>query len=112
MFHALIGIVIARLLLAGVLHGHSKPPFISSYVPRGNLKLAPIHLIAAALFAFSIAAGERASATTALGGGLSTIGLIVASVGIQAVLAHKSRRTDAVLDDVPEALTQTLGLTD
>ena len=111
LFHSLIGVLIARLLLTPILSGRRMPPFISSYVSRGNLKLAPLHLLGAAIFALSLAGLERASSASLRGGAMFAIGLVLVIVGIEIVQMRRAAPISPEIADAPDASLQTLGLT-
>lgn len=111
LFHVLTGVLIARLLLGTFLTGSSKPPFISSYVPQGNLKsLAPIYLIGALVVGLSVAAVERWAARTPGGAGLFVLVLVVLVIDSKVWQSRRAQLVSVGVDDPPEPSIQTLGL--
>jgi hypothetical protein len=104
------GTLLSVLLLWLALHGRNVPPFISSYVPRGNVKsVGPIYVMAAVTFSLVVAAVERAASASTRGALLH----IVALASVAAVARAGWRRpadSAALAADLPEPTTQTLGL--
>jgi small basic protein len=110
--HAVAGLLVASVLLDLILLGREKPPFISSYMPEGRLKLAPIYLLGAAAVASSVAWLERAAAGAwpyALAFAAGSVALIAA---VRAIDTRRGSAEPVALEDQDENTAQRLGLAD
>jgi hypothetical protein len=113
LFHAANGIVLAAILLTLSTSASEAPPFVSSYVRRGNvMSLGPVLGLIVLAFAFSAAALERASAGTARGILLYTLLPIGILAGVRIASARGAARMAPLAADAPEPVAQTLGLSE
>ena len=110
-FHAVSGMLMAVILLVLSMYDAAVPPFVSSYARRGNVKsLGPIFVMIVLTFAFSVAAIERASATTMGGMFLHTLILVAILAAVRTAASRRRRSVAPLTADIPEPTLQSLGL--
>jgi hypothetical protein len=111
LFHAVNGVGLSMALVALIVSTQTVPPFVSSYVRRGNVKsLGPIFLMGVLAFAFSAAAVERAAFATVRGIVLHAAAVFGATIVVHLVSARRTKQLAPMAADVPEPTAQTLGL--
>jgi hypothetical protein len=111
LFHALNGLVMASIVVAALSHAHGKPPFISTYVPWGNMKrAAPLYAIGLTVFTFSMAAIERAAARTPFTAIVYASILLGIAMGVARAASRRARPVTLARDHRLERVTETLGL--
>lgn len=111
LLHTWVGSLIAGLIVEAALFGQAKPPFISSYTPRGQMKLAPIYVIGILVPTLTVAAIERAAAASGVGVLAFSLGLLAVRAALIRVDRRRTASAWASIEDEPETPTQTLGLT-
>jgi hypothetical protein len=114
-WQALLGTLVAALLLQALMLGHDRLPFAAPYDPSGKLTThGPAYLLGGMFALYGVAWLERAALEARSWAGIATFSMVAASAYVALAVAgnHPDRlRRLADFDALPEENTQRLGLT-